>query len=165
VSSHVAWQPAYVALGSNLEQPELQIEKAFTALTALPDSHFVLRSALYRSAPMGPQDQPDFVNAAAGLLTRLSPQAMLAELHRIEQRMGRERVVHWGPRIIDLDLLLLGEQRVVSDALQLPHPGLLERVFVLLPLAEIAPQLRLPNGQTSVRTLAHMDTKGIERVT
>jgi 2-amino-4-hydroxy-6-hydroxymethyldihydropteridine diphosphokinase len=162
--SSVIWLPAYVALGSNLEQPESQVEKAFAELNALPDSRLVLRSSLYRSAPMGPADQPDFVNAAAGLLTRLAPEALLAELHQIEKRMGRERVVRWGPRIIDLDLLLLGEQRVVSDVLQLPHPGLLERAFVLMPLGEIAPHLRLPNGQTPAQMCARMDMTGIERV-
>lgn len=147
------WWPAYVGLGSNLEDPKSQVERAFIALAELPDTRFVLKSSLYRSAPMGPQDQPDFINAAAGLLTRLSPEDLLAELQRIEREQGRQRTgQRWGPRTLDLDLLGFGPETRATAELTLPHPRITERNFVLLPLAEIAPELSLP-GLSNVREL------------
>lgn len=148
------WTPAYVALGSNLSQPEEQVSRAFTELAGIHDSRLVLRSSLYRSAPLGPQDQPEFVNAVAGMLTQLSAFDLLTELQAIEQRMGRApSLLRWGPRLIDLDLLIFGEMRSDSDALQLPHPGIIERRFVLWPLAEIAPELSIA-GKGTARILA-----------
>ena len=153
--SHARWFPAYIALGSNLEQPQLQVERAFEELTRVPDSRVVLKSSLYRSEPMGPQDQPQFVNAVAGMLTQLDALPLLAELQAIEQRMGRTRPAQrWGPRLIDLDLLMHGDTRVDSIELKLPHPGMIERNFVMTPLAEIAPQLLVPG-----RGRAHMLAK------
>lgn len=139
------WRPAYVALGSNLSDPRRQVEEAFEALAAIPETRLVARSRLWRSRPMGPRHQPDFVNAVAGLLTTQSPQGLLAELQAIERRMGKiEPPVRWGPRVIDLDLLLVGGDRIVQPGLQLPHPGLHQRNFVLYPLAEIAADLWVP---------------------
>jgi len=149
----VHWRPAYVALGSNLDDPAQQVETAFAAIAAIPESRLQLRSGLWRSRPIGPQDQPDFVNAAAGLLTALAPAAMLAALAAIEKRMGRaEPARRWGPRVIDLDLLLVVGETCQEPGLTLPHPGLHQRNFVLYPLAEIAPELWVP-GHGRVRSL------------
>lgn len=159
----VRWLPAYVALGSNLSQPDVQVRQALERLSRLPDCAAMIASPLYRSQPMGPQDQPSFVNAVAGMLTSLAPEALLLQLQQIECELGRERSpLRWGPRLIDLDLLLLGELRSGTPTLQLPHPGLLERNFVLVPLAQVAPQLRLPNGQTAQQMASHLGMQGLE---
>jgi 2-amino-4-hydroxy-6-hydroxymethyldihydropteridine diphosphokinase len=139
------WTPAYVALGSNLDDPRAQVERGFAALGELPGARLVACSSLYRSPPLGPVAQPDFVNAVAGLLTTLDPRSLLAGLKSIEDRLGRVRpVVRWGPRRIDLDLLACGALRIDEPDLTLPHPGIGERAFVLVPLAEIAPTLEIP---------------------
>lgn len=149
----MTWRPAFVAIGSNLSDPRRQVGAAFEALAAVPDTRLVLRSSLWRTRPMGPQDQPDFVNAVAGLVTALSPRELLGELKSIEKRMGRaEPTVRWGPRLIDLDLLLVGDQQSAEPDLMLPHPGLHQRNFVLYPLAEIAAELWVP-GHGRVRSL------------
>lgn len=157
--------PAYVALGSNLDDPCRQVDRAFDALATLPDTRLVARSPSYRSPPLGPVSQPDFVNAAAGLLTRLAPRALLDALKSLEAALGRESpVVRWGPRRIDLDLLVHGAARVEEQGLSVPHPGLAERAFVLLPLADIAPDLEVP-GIGRVRSLAaRVDSQGLERI-
>ena len=157
--------PAYVALGSNLDDPRHQVERALEDLCTLPATHCVLRSSLYRSSPFGPVEQPYFVNAVAGLLTGLEPAEMLDALKGLESRLGRARpVVRWGPRRIDLDLLVHGETRIDTEALRLPHPGIAERAFVLVPLAEIAPELDVP-GAGRVRTLlARVNRQGVERL-
>jgi 2-amino-4-hydroxy-6-hydroxymethyldihydropteridine diphosphokinase len=157
--------PAYVALGSNLDDPRARVEQAFEALDALPGTRGVLRSSLYRSPPFGPVEQPEFVNAVAGLLTSLGPEALLAGLKDLEARLGRAQpVVRWGPRRIDLDLLMHGATRMDTEALTLPHPGIAERAFVLVPLAEIAPDLEVP-GRGRVRSLlARVDASGVERL-
>ncbi len=147
------WRPAYVAIGSNLSDSRRQVLAAFEALAAMAGARLVLRSRLWRSAPMGPQDQPDFINAAAGLVTMLEPRELLRQLQAIERQMGRtEPAVRWGPRLIDLDLLLVGERRTDEPGLSLPHPGLHQRNFVLYPLAEIAAELWVP-GHGRVRSL------------
>lgn len=135
---------AYIGLGANLNDPAAQLTQAFDALARLPETHLVARSSLYASAPVGYVDQPDFVNAVAQLDTLLSPRALLAALLEIEQRHGRERGFRNAPRTLDLDLLLYGAARFHEDHLQVPHPRLIERAFVLLPLAEIAPALVIP---------------------
>ena len=124
------WVPAYVALGSNLDQPHLQIERAFAGLGSLPQSRLVLRSNLYRSQPMGPVAQPDFVNAVAGLLTQLDARTLLQQLRTLEVTLGRAApVVRWGPRLIDLDLLVHGATRIAEFEITVPHAGLAERAF------------------------------------
>lgn len=157
------WRPAYVALGSNLSDPRRQVESAFGALASLADTRLVLRSQLWRSRPMGPEDQPDFVNAAAGLVTMLAPRDLLGRLKAIEAQMGRtEPAVRWGPRVIDLDLLLVGDLRSDEADLRLPHPGLHQRNFVLYPLAQIAAELWVP-GHGRVRSLLQqVSAAGIE---
>jgi 2-amino-4-hydroxy-6-hydroxymethyldihydropteridine diphosphokinase len=148
------WQPAYVALGSNLADPARQVKAAFESLARLPGTRLIARSRLYRSAPLGPQDQPEFVNACAGLLTQLGPEELLDALVGIERALGKKPPpVRWGPRVIDLDLLLYASERRRDARLVLPHPGLPERNFVLYPLAEIAPTLMVP-GQGRVAELA-----------
>jgi 2-amino-4-hydroxy-6-hydroxymethyldihydropteridine diphosphokinase len=139
------WQPAYIGVGSNLEDPRAQVFEALARLKQLPRTRVVLTSRLYASRPFGPIAQPDFVNAVVGALTQLDPASLLAQLHAIETDMGRP-VEHqrWGPRVIDLDLLLHGRERRKDEVLTLPHPGIVERNFVLYPLAEIAPDLELP---------------------
>jgi len=152
----VNWRPAYVALGSNLDDPARQVELACAALADIPGARLVLRSRLWRTRPMGPQDQPDFINAAAGLLTTLDARALLDSLAGIERRMGRvPPAVRWGPRVIDLDLLLVGDETRDEPGLTLPHPGLHQRNFVLYPLEEIAADAWVP-GHGRVRTLRQM---------
>jgi 2-amino-4-hydroxy-6-hydroxymethyldihydropteridine diphosphokinase len=148
------WIPAYVGLGSNLDEPRTQIGRALNALADLPGSRLVLRSRLYGSKPFGPVPQPDFVNAVAGLLTTLDADAFFAALRALEPQLGRVPPrQRWGPRAIDLDLLLFGSERRDAGELLLPHPGIVERNFVLYPLADIAPDLTIP-GRGRVRELA-----------
>lgn len=135
---------AAVGIGSNLDDPVAQVRAAIIALTALIDTDLLAASSLYRNPPMGPQDQPDFVNAAVLLRTRLRPLTLLDRLQDIERQQGRIRSIHWGPRTIDLDLLLYGDRLISEPRLTTPHPGLHERPFVLYPLAEIAPELEVP---------------------
>ncbi|HKL62702.1 MAG TPA: 2-amino-4-hydroxy-6-hydroxymethyldihydropteridine diphosphokinase [Woeseiaceae bacterium] len=160
------WRPAWVALGSNLDEPRTQVLQAFGDIGALPGVRLVLRSALYRSRPMGPTDQPDFINAVAGLVTRLGPAELLHALHGIERAHGRRRSAadRWGPRTLDLDLLMHGEVVRDGPGLTLPHPGIGERNFVLLPLASVAPDLVIP-GLGRVASLAgRVIGTGIERL-
>jgi 2-amino-4-hydroxy-6-hydroxymethyldihydropteridine diphosphokinase len=138
------WQPAYVAIGSNLDDPAAQVSSAIERLTHIPRTRRVLVSSRYRTAPFGITDQPEFVNAVAGLLTQLDAPGLLEELRAIETAMGRARRERWGPRIIDLDLLVFGRELREDAVLTLPHPGIVERNFVLYPLAEIAPDLEVP---------------------
>lgn len=145
---------AYIGIGSNLDDPAAQVARALVELAALPQTRMLGRSRLYLSRPLGPQDQPDFVNAAAKLDTDLVPLALLRELQAVEARHGRdrERERHWGPRCLDLDLLIYGELQMQTAELTLPHPRLHERSFVLYPLAELAPELVIP-GHGSVQAL------------
>ena len=135
---------AYVGLGSNLEDPMVQINHAFEQLGKIEDTSLITRSSLYRSAPLGSVEQPDFINAVACLSSALEPKALLHELHDIERASGRKRGARWGPRTLDLDLLVFGGQVIDQAGITLPHPGIGERNFVLLPLIEIAPRLIIP---------------------
>jgi 2-amino-4-hydroxy-6-hydroxymethyldihydropteridine diphosphokinase len=139
------WQPAYIGVGSNLAGPRLQVERALAQLAQLPRSCCLVRSPLYASRPFGPVPQPDYVNAAAGLLTQLSAPELHEALRALEAAFGRpaERE-RWGPRVLDLDLLAYARERRVAAHLTLPHPGIVERNFVLYPLSDIAPDLELP---------------------
>lgn len=148
------WMPAYVAIGSNLDSPVDRVHQAFAELEKVRSTRLVLRSRLYRSSPLGPQEQPDFINAAAGMLTTLQPHELLAALKALEAGMGRERpVVRWGPRVIDFDLVVFGSLQLATPDLTVPHPGVPERNFVLYPLRDIAPDLLVP-GHGRVRDLA-----------
>lgn len=164
-SAKPRWVPAYVALGSNLADPARQVERALEALGALPGTRLMLRSSAYRSRPMGPVEQPDFVNAAAALLTQLDPVTLLRELKALETRLGREvPVVRWGPRRIDLDLLVHGQTRCNDAELTLPHPGIAERDFVLVPLAEISPSLDVPGVGRVDALLQRLAPPALERI-
>ncbi|MBN6080382.1 2-amino-4-hydroxy-6-hydroxymethyldihydropteridine diphosphokinase [Aggregatibacter actinomycetemcomitans] len=138
----------YVALGSNLADPQVQLVAALQAMNQLPGSRLISASSFYQSKPLGPQDQPDYVNAVACLETALSPLALLDELQRIEKEQGRVRLRRWGERTLDLDILLYAEQTIQSERLTVPHYDMHNREFVIIPLAEIAPTLSLPNGQS-----------------
>ena len=135
---------AFVGLGSNLEEPVRQIELAIELLKAIPDTELVSRSSLYRSAPLGTIAQPDFVNAVARIVTVLNAHSLLQSLQEIEHLQGRVRGERWGPRVLDLDLLVYGSTSIDQPTLTVPHPGIAERNFVLLPLQEIAPDLVIP---------------------
>lgn len=148
------WRPAYVGLGSNLDNPAQQLEAAFELLDEIPRSRLVARSSLYRSAPFGGVEQPDFINAVAALLTMLTARELLQKLQGIERKRGRERGgVRWGPRVLDLDLLVFSNARMDEPGLEVPHPGIAERNFVLLPLCELAPDLVVP-GLGRVRNIS-----------
>ena len=140
-SGHVV---AYIGLGSNLEQPQQQVNAAIQALGSLPDSRLLARSSLYRSAPVGYADQPDFINAVAAIETALTPQALLQGLLTLEQQFGRVRTFLNAPRTLDLDILLYDGQVIAEAGLVVPHPRMHLRAFVLLPLAELAPGAYIP---------------------
>lgn len=159
------WYPAYIGLGSNLSNPSQQIDSAFDRLGDIPDSTLIRRSSLYRSAPFGGVEQADFMNAAASLLTKLDAQSLLAQLQQIEAQFGRVRdATRWGPRIIDLDLLVYSNHDINDDNLTVPHPGIAERNFVLLPLLEIAPDLSI-SGLGRLSTLdVQLDEPEISKI-
>jgi 2-amino-4-hydroxy-6-hydroxymethyldihydropteridine diphosphokinase len=148
---------AFVALGSNLEDPRRQLREAFSALDAISGSRLVARSPVYRSKPIGPADQPDYLNAVVELETRLEAEELLDQLQRIEQQQGRQRSRRWGPRTLDLDLLAFGDQRVDTTRLRVPHPEIPNRAFVLVPLADLASDLELPGLGRVSRLLDALD--------
>jgi 2-amino-4-hydroxy-6-hydroxymethyldihydropteridine diphosphokinase len=148
------WMPAYVGIGSNLGEPVARVRHAFVALGKLDGCRLIASSPLYRSPPLGPQNQPDFVNAVAGLLTTLTPHELLGSLKRLELSLGRRTPVErWGPREIDFDILVYGAARIDSPDLKIPHVGVPERNWVLYPLKDIAPDLSVA-GHGRVRDLA-----------
>lgn len=154
----------YLALGSNLADPLHQVHSALHALAAIPDTTLVATSSLYRTPPYGPPDQPDFLNAAVALDTHLDAEALLNYTQRIELEQGRVRKAHrWGPRTLDLDIMLFGEQTLSTPRLTVPHYDMLNRAFMLLPLLEIAPALCLPDGTRLADILARLDTGAISR--
>ncbi|MCB1798229.1 MAG: 2-amino-4-hydroxy-6-hydroxymethyldihydropteridine diphosphokinase [Gammaproteobacteria bacterium] len=154
----------YIGLGSNLDDPVRQVGDALLEMRQIPGSRLVRHSRLYRSTPIGPQDQPDYVNAAAMLETALGPFELLDALQQIEKRHRRERSVRWGPRTLDLDLLLYADRRIDSPRLQVPHPQMHRRAFVLVPLHEIAPQLTVPGQGALAVLLADVDMQGLRAV-
>jgi 2-amino-4-hydroxy-6-hydroxymethyldihydropteridine diphosphokinase len=144
---------ACVALGANIGEPLRQIDAGFSALAALPGTRMIARSSLYRSAPVGYADQPDFINAVALIETTLAPQALLDALLGIEREHGRVREFPNAPRTLDLDIVLYGDSAVQEPGLTIPHARMLERAFVMVPLAEVAPDAAVP-GHGRVRDLA-----------
>ena len=134
----------YIGLGSNIGQPYLQIKNAILALNELPDTEVLVNSGYFKSKPMGPKDQPDYINAVVEIDTSLSPFDLLSNCQLIEQQQGRIKIRHWGERSIDLDILLYGEEKINSDNLMLPHPGLCLRDFVYLPLLKLNPDVSIP---------------------
>ena len=154
---------AYIGLGSNEADPPRQLDAALDAIAGLMGTQLRLVSPRYVSAPFGPVPQPDFLNGVAAVHTLMSPAELLQALHAIEAAQGRRRSIRWGPRTLDLDLLLHGDTRVDSPILTLPHPGILQRNFVLYPLRDIAPELEIP-GLGRVADLAErVGGEGIRR--
>lgn len=151
----------YVAMGSNLSQPVQMVQTAMAELARLPTTRLLQRSSLYQAKPWGPQNQPDFINAVALLETDLFAAQLLEYLSALERQLGRIPSERWGPRVIDLDILLYGDMIMKSDKISIPHPGIYQREFVLFPLAEIAPDLILPTGQSILELKAACDPRGI----
>lgn len=152
---------AYVGLGSNLQKPAAQLRSGFAGLAALPTTRVVQHSSLYRSAPVGYADQPDFVNAVAEIETGLAPQVLLAALLEIERNHGRLREFQNAPRTLDLDILLYGELQLREAGLTIPHPRMHERAFVLVPLAEIAPRIVIPGMGPVIDQLRKISADGV----
>jgi len=156
--------PAFIALGSNLDDPPAQIHSALRALAAMPETRLVRASSLYRNPPVGYLAQPDFINAAAMVETRLAPRALLEQLLFIERTHGRVRDFPNAPRPLDLDIALYGERVIREPGLTIPHPRLLERAFVLVPLAEIAPDAIVPGRGRVADLLRAVDETALVRL-
>lgn len=154
----------FIGLGSNLATPQQQLHSALDAMAALPQTRLLRHSSFYRSAPVGPGDQPDYVNAVAELETELAPLELLEQLQAIEAAQGRERAIRWGARTLDLDILLLDTLRIDEPRLQVPHPRIAERNFVLVPLAELEPQLQLPSGESIAALLRQCPPNRLEKI-
>ncbi|MDP2549086.1 2-amino-4-hydroxy-6-hydroxymethyldihydropteridine diphosphokinase [Oceanobacter sp. 4_MG-2023] len=150
----------YLGLGANLDQPADQLRQALSALEQCRDIQLTGWSSFYRSKPVGPQDQPDYVNAVARIDTTLAPLALLDQLQAIEQQQGRVRLRRWGERTLDLDILLYADQCIDLPRLSVPHIEMCNRLFVIQPLVELAPDGRLPNGtalSSILETLTEQD--------
>ncbi|MDZ7322403.1 2-amino-4-hydroxy-6-hydroxymethyldihydropteridine diphosphokinase [Kosakonia sacchari] len=149
---------AYIALGSNLASPLDQVNAAMTALGEIPQSRIVAVSSLYRTPPLGPPDQPDYLNAAVALETDLTPETLLDHTQRIELQQGRVRKAErWGPRTLDLDIMLFGNLTLNTERLTVPHYDMKNRGFMLWPLFEIAPDLHFPDGTSLQEILARLN--------
>jgi len=155
---------AYVALGANLADPVAQVRAAFESLRSLPDTHLVRTSSLYRTAPVGIHGQPDFINAVALLDTLLDAEALLDHLLAVETAFGRRRDFHHAPRTLDLDLLLFDDAIIDTPRLRVPHPRMHLRAFVMQPLAEIAPDCRIPGRGSVAAWLPAVQMQRIERL-
>ncbi|AUG99864.1 2-amino-4-hydroxy-6-hydroxymethyldihydropteridine diphosphokinase [Pectobacteriaceae bacterium C52] len=152
----------YLALGSNLTHPLQQVSAALAALDAVPQTRLVCCSSFYRSRPLGPQDQPDYLNAVAELDTHLTAECLLDHTQRIEQEQGRVRKAQrWGPRTLDLDILLFGDAIINTERLTVPHYDMKNREFMLYPLAEIAPELVFPDGSSLAEQLKQVPRNGL----
>lgn len=155
----------YIGLGGNLSHPKDHLQAAIRELAQLAKCQLVSCSGLYASTPMGPQDQPDYLNAVVALDTDLAPEELLDQTQRIELEQGRVRKSErWGPRTLDLDILLYGDQIIATERLTVPHYGMETREFVLIPLYEIAPSLTLPNQRAISQLAAQVDPKGLRRI-
>lgn len=156
---------AYIGLGANMSDPEQQLEQALTSLSEIPESSLEKYSSFYRSHPMGPQDQDDYINAVACLATALPPLTLLDKLQAIEQQQGRVRKdERWGPRTLDLDLLLYNNDIINLPRLTVPHYGMKVRNFVLLPLHEISPKLIFPDGTLLAELIKNISHEGISQL-
>jgi 2-amino-4-hydroxy-6-hydroxymethyldihydropteridine diphosphokinase len=155
---------AYVGIGSNLQDPAAQVKQALAELARIPRTRLLKSSSLYRSAPMGYADQPEFVNAVASLETSLEPKDFLLQLQDIEKRHGRKRSFKDAPRSLDLDLLLFDEIIQAEAKLTLPHPRMHQRAFVLKPLLEIAPGIAIPGVGPAAARLPDCADQTVERI-
>ncbi|RLA47356.1 MAG: 2-amino-4-hydroxy-6-hydroxymethyldihydropteridine diphosphokinase [Gammaproteobacteria bacterium] len=154
----------YIALGSNLNSPPRQVQRAISSLARLPETKLIHTAPWYRSRAIGPGKQADYINTVVSIATALTPRQLLRELQAIENQQGRKRVVRWGPRSIDLDILLFGKRTIKSKILTIPHPHLTRRNFVIYPLADIAPDLVLPDTTSVQKLLANTCAEGIVRL-
>lgn len=152
---------AYIGLGSNLEDPIDQVKRALQELDQIPSSKLIKASSLYRSDPVGPPGQPDYINAVAAIETTLEPIPLLRELQKIEQAHERVRIIRWGPRTLDLDVLLYADQEINEPDLIVPHVMLPERSFVLYPLLEIAPDLNIPGHGVLRHLVEKLSSEGL----
>ena len=155
---------AFIALGANLGQPAKQVRRAIALICLLPNTRLVKCSSFFTSTPVGYTAQPDFINAVVEISTRLSPDGLLEALFAIESALGRERHFINGPRTIDLDLILYGERTVKSAELEIPHPRMVERAFVLVPLVEIAPEILIPGQGRAADLLPNVADQKLHRI-
>ena len=156
---------AYIGLGSNLDDPLRQLRSALDEIGRLTQTRLIRTSSFYRTPPWGVLDQADFINAVAEVETTLSPRVLLEDLLNIEQRAGRTRGgKQWGPRRIDLDLLVYGQRQIAEDDLRIPHPRMHTRAFVLVPLAELESSLQLPGQGCVVDHIADVDARSCVRI-
>ena len=161
----MSYVDAYIGLGSNLSDPRTQVTQAIQELDEIEQTKLVTPSSLYRSKPMGPSDQPDFINAVAKITTKLSAQALLLALQKIEQAHQRKRKSErWGPRTLDLDIILFGEQQIDTKSLKIPHYGLAEREFVLIPLQELQADLIIPGKGALTDLIKQLPSYNLERI-
>lgn len=164
-SNNSSTNKVYIGLGANMDSPQQKLEQALVSLNALPKSSVERCSSFYQSQPMGPQDQDDYVNAVACLLTELSPLTLLDQLQAIEKQYGRERKAErWGPRTLDLDLLLYNNDIINLPRLVVPHYGMKLRNFVLLPLNEISHDLIFPDGTLLADAVKNISRQGISQL-
>lgn len=159
-----AFEAAYIGLGANLGPARVTVQQAITWLDALDKTELVMASPLYRTRAWGGVAQPDFINAVACVRTALSPIALLHALWSLEQRAGRVRALRWGPRSLDLDILLYGQRICTDKVLTIPHPYILQRAFVLVPLMDIAPDLCIPGYGLVRHALQQIGSEGTERL-
>ncbi|MDK9603898.1 2-amino-4-hydroxy-6-hydroxymethyldihydropteridine diphosphokinase [Lelliottia wanjuensis] len=151
---------AYIAIGSNLASPLEQVNAAVQALSEIPQSRLVAVSAFYRTPPLGPQDQPDYLNAAVVLETALDAETLLDNTQRIELQQGRQRKAErWGPRTLDLDIMLFGDEVIHTERLTVPHYDMKNRGFMLWPLFEVAPELTFPTGESLQTILQQLNAE------
>ena len=136
----------YIGLGSNIKQPDRQIKNAIIALDNLPDTTVIRDSGFYKSTPMGPKDQPDYLNAVVEIETAIGAAELLKHCQMIEQQQGRVRLQRWGERTIDLDILLFADEQIETDTLTVPHPGICQRDFVYMPLLKLDPGINIPGN-------------------
>ena len=159
------WRPAYVGLGSNLGDSRRMLERAVDGIAGLARTRLIAVSPLYRSLPFGPVEQGDFLNAVAAVITTLEPRELLQALRSLELDLGRQpSKLRWGPREIDLDLLVHGDACIDEDDLTLPHPGIPERDFVLYPLRDVAAALQVPGVGTVAELAAQVADRGMTRI-
>lgn len=157
-------QQVFVGLGSNLGDPKSQVLRAYAAMDQLPLTRCLALSPLYQSRALGPV-QPDYINAVASISTGLPPLELLDALQTIELAQHRVRLEHWGPRTIDLDILLIGQLTLAQERLMVPHPQLTQRAFVLVPLYDLAPDLRLPDGTPLAALVQECDRNSLRQLT
>jgi 2-amino-4-hydroxy-6-hydroxymethyldihydropteridine diphosphokinase len=154
-------ETAYISIGSNLSNPYQQVTQGLIELGLIEDTKVAGASSWYCSMPMGPKNQPSYINGVAKIVTRLNPNQLLMALQDIENKHARKRLTRWGPRTLDLDILLYGSRVINTEHLTIPHPGLKKRNFVLMPLADVAPKLILPDVSSLDSLLEICSPEGI----